>query len=190
MKTRHITLLLIAMISCISVQAQHNPLKNVKIADFYISQSGSEKSYNIGNTREIYSSYFHLGSNRVEHHRGIKDYDIGYDLWTIHLRLTSNEAIAVETYTNSKEELGGLRLGQSPLYIIVGGVRYAIKKWYYSPNYRNLMVDISKPIAEHMAISGLQAVCADDIGIISFNDIDQELWRRAAKDVYEQRKHL
>jgi hypothetical protein len=183
-------LIIILLANCIMAYAQYKPLKSIIIDDVYISQSGSTKSYNIGNTRETYTSYFNLGFKAIEHQKGIKDYDLGYDRWGISARLDNDDTIALEAYTKSEEALGGLHLGTSILKIFVGGTMYQVTTWYYSPGDRYLMMDISKSITEHISISGLQGIYANDIEIIAYPEIEQELWRRAAKDVYSTRKNL
>lgn len=170
--------------------AQHKALKHIELSDVYISQSGSEKSYNIGNTKEIYSSYFYLGQKRIEHQKGVKDYDLGYDLWCIQMRLDSYEAIAIELYSTMEEAIGGLYSGTSELIISVGGQKYNINSWYYTKSDRYLMLDINKNISQHISVSGLQGIETSEIEIIAFTDIEQELWRRAAKDVYETRNNM
>lgn len=169
--------------NCLALQAQHRPLKNINIADAYLSQSGSEKSYNTGNTREIYAAYFYLGKYRIEHQKGIKDYDLGYDLWSVSMRLDSEDAIAIESYASMEEGIGGLYRGKTILKVSVGESVYSADKWYYSPEHSYLTIDLSKPIAEHISISGFQAINVDNIEIIHFTDIEQGLWQRSAKDV-------
>ena len=171
------------LLNCSLLQAQQKPLKNISIADIYLSQTGSEKSYNIGCTREIYDAYFYSGRYRIEHQVGIKDYDLGYDSWSTLMRLDSEDAMAIESYTYMDDEIGGLFRGKTELKILVGDSLYSLKTWYYSPESRYLMLDININIAKHISISGFQAIAVNSTGIIFFTDIEQELWRRSAIDV-------
>ena len=167
--------------------AQHKPLKPIVLNSVYISQSGAEKSYNLGNTREIYASYFYLGKNRVSHHKGIQSPDLGYNLWEITTQIDTDEAIALELYTVKKEQFSDFYSGITQLSIVVGESTYKIANWYYSENLgrQAIMIDIDKNIANHISISGLQGICCNGIEIIAFSEIEQELWRRTAKDVYD-----
>lgn len=193
---KRLVILSVLLTFCFAMTAQHKPLKQINLNDIYISQSGAEKSYNSGSTREIYSSFFHLGSSRVSHYKGIKSPDMGYDAWTINVALDNNDAIALNSYANMNKEFDNFYSGSSALKLEVGETHYEVNIWYYSDisisttSLRTLMIDINKSIAEHISISGLQGIFIDNIEIIAFSDIDQELWRRAAKDVYNTRKNL
>ena len=180
-------------VTSIITYAQYKPLKRINLSDVYISQSGINKSYNIDCTKDIYSSFFYLNSHRLSHHKGIKDPDLGYDSWTIDLNLDTNKAIALNLYANMQEAFDSFYNGITKLKLCVGETLYEIDTWYYSEassTHRTLMMDITKPITKHISISGLQGIYVDNIEIIAFSDIEQELWRRAAKDVYENRKDL
>lgn len=190
---KKLVLISLLFLASISIYAQHKPLKYIDLNSVYISQSGFEKSYNIGSTREIYRSYFYLGSHSISHQKGIKDYDLGYDSWTIDIVMDNNEAIALNLYTAKSEQLTDFYAGLTYLKIVVGEATYDVKTWYYTesvPERRALLMDINKTIAEHISISGLQGIIVNDIEIIAFSEIEQELWRRAAKDVYDTRKNL
>lgn len=173
--------------------AQHKPLKPIELNSVYISQSGAEKSYNIGKTREIYKSYFYLGSHSISHQKGIKDYDLGYESWNVDFVLDNNEAIALNIYTAKSEQFTNFHAGLTCLKIVVGEATYDVNTWYYSEatsTHRYLMMDINKSIAEHISVSGLQGIIVNNIEIIAFSEIEQELWKRAAKDVYDTLKNL
>lgn len=183
-----ITIIFLLIGAC--AYAQHKPLKHIELNSVYISQSGAEKSYNIGNTREIYASHFYNGKNRISHHKGIDSYDLGYELWDISTQIDVDEQIALKLYTSKKEVTSGFYSGITPLSIVVGESTYKIANWYYSENLgrQAIMIDIDKNITKHISISGLQGICCNGIEIIAFSEIEQELWRRAAKDVYDTRK--
>lgn len=186
-------LLSILLLASASMHAQHRPLKSIDLNSVYISQSGFEKSYNIGKTREIYKSYFYLGSHSISHQKGIKDYDLGYDSWNVDFVLDNNEAIALNIYTAKSEQSTNFYAGLTHLKIVVGEATYDVNTWYYSEvtsTHRYLMMDINKSIAEHISVSGLQGIIVNNIEIIAFSEIEQELWKRAAKDVYDTRKNL
>lgn len=187
---KRIILLLIALSMSIVTLAQHKPLKKIELKDTYLSQSGSNKSYNTGSTKEIYSAHFNLGHYYIEHQKGIKDYDLGYDAWVIGIHLDPLDAVALNLYATMEESFSKFYIGTAPLCISVGGTIYEITTWYYSETGSGLMMDINKPIAQHISISGFQGIYVGDLEIIAFSDIDQEQWRRSAKDVYETRKHL
>lgn len=186
---RNVITIIILLIG-VCTHAQHKPLKHIDLNSVYISQSGAEKSYNTGNTREIYGSYFYLGRNRISHHKGIQSPDLGYDLWEITTRIDADEAIALELYTVQEKLSSDFYSGLTKLSIVVGESIYGIANWYYSEILGNytLMIDIDKNLTKHISISGLQGIYANGIEIIAFSDIEQELWRRAAKDVYDIRK--
>lgn len=187
---RKALIIISAILLCSTAFAQHKELKAIDLDPVYISQSGSSKSNNIGNTRESYSSHFYVGTCFIQHQKGIQDPDIGYDVWTINASLDYKEKIALELYATKKEEFHKFYSGTSLLHISVGGTIYEISSWYYSESSSTIMLDINKEICKHISISGLQSVLAKEIGIIAFSDIDQELWRRAAFDVYTTRKDL
>ena len=187
---KRIVFLLIALSMSMVVFAQHKPLKQIELKDAYLSRSGSGKSYNTGNTREIYTAYFNLGHNSIGHHKGIKDYDLGYDAWVIDIHLNPTDAVALNLYATMEESFSKFYVGTAPLCISVGGAIYEIATWYYSDTGFALMMDINKLIAQHISISGFQGILVGDVEIIAFSDIDQEQWRRAAKEVYETRKNL
>ena len=176
----------------ITTSAQHKPLKQIKLPDIYISNTGAEKTYNTENTREIYSAYFYTLRNSIAHHKGIRDYDLGYDAWVLNVGLDTDEAIALNSHALMNENISDFFTGVDKLKISVGESIYTIDCWYYSSmnRYYRLMLDINKFIAKHISISGLQGIISDDIEIIAFSEIEQELWRRAANDVYETRKNL
>lgn len=169
--------------------AQHNPLKHINLHSVYIAQSGSEKYYNIGNTRDIYASHFYQGRNRISHHKGIQSPDLGYNLWEISTVIDTDEAIAIELYTTKEETFSGFYTGQTQISILVGSTLYKSPKWHYSetPGHYSLMIDIDQNITKHISISGLQGIYVNGIEIISYSEIEQELWRRAALDVYNMR---
>lgn len=190
---KKLVLLSILLLASVSIRAQHKPLKSIDLNSVYISQSGFEKSYNIGSTKEIYRSYFYLGSHSISHHKGIKDYDLGYDSWRLDFNLENNDAIALNLHTAKSEQFTNFYSGLTYLKIVVGEATYDVKTWYYSestPTHRSLMMDINKSITEHISVSGLQGIIVNDIEIIAFSEVEQELWRRAAKDVYDTRKNL
>lgn len=170
-----------------SAYAQHKPLKPIELNSVYISQSGAKKSYNIGNTREIYASHFYLGKNRVSHHKGIQSPDLGYNLWEITTQIDTDEAIALELYTVKKEQFSDFYSGITQLSIVVGESTYEISNWFYTELHgeHSLMMDIDKNITKHISISGLQGISSNGVEIIAFSEIEQELWRRAAKEVYD-----
>lgn len=183
-----ITILFLLIGAC--AYAQHEPLKYIDLHNTYISQSGAEKSYNIGNTREIYGSFFYLGRNRISHHKGIKSPDLEYNLWEIKTDIDNDEAIAVELYTVKEETFSNFYTGLTHLSILVGDTIYKSPRWHYSETLgrHSLMIDIDENITKHISISGLQGIYVNGVEIISYSEIEQELWRRAAEDVYNTRK--
>lgn len=189
---KKLILISLLLLASVSIYAQHKPLKSIDLNSVYISQSGADKTYNIGNTREIYTAYFYSYRNSVAHHKGIKDYDLGYDLWSLNIRLDTDEAIALNSYALMTESSSKFYTGKDKLKISIGESTYTIDNWYYSElgGQYHLMIDINKSITNHISISGFQGIIAHNVEIIAFSDIEQELWRRAAKDVYDTRRNL
>lgn len=189
---KKIILLSILLLASVSMHAQHKPLKQINIHDIYLSGVGGTKTYNSGNTQEIYTVYFYHHRNSVAHYKGIKDPDLNYDLWSLTVDIDLDEAIALLAHALMKESSSDFWVGLGNLKIAVGESTYTIDKWYYSElmGQHRLLIDINKSIAHHIGISGLQGIIVGDIEIIALSEIEQELWRRSAKDVYETRKNL
>lgn len=186
---KKIIVLLCTLIST-CVYAQHVPLKHIDVADNYATRIKLDNSYNFTNTIEICSASFALASKKISHEKGIKYPDQDYNLWNISLRLDSNQATALKSNAKLQDGLGNLSIGVSKLLLVIGESKYNISTWYYASENNHLMIDVTKNIAEHISISGFQAIFVEGHEVAPFNDIEQELWRRAAKEVYDKRKHL
>lgn len=183
-----ITLMSILISTCI--YAQHVPLKHIDVADNYATKIQLDNSYNFTNTIEICSASFALASYKISHEKGVKYPDQDYNLWNISLRLDSDESAALKSKAKMQDGLGNLSVGISKLLLVIGESKYNISTWYYSSDNNYLMIDVTKNIAEHISISGFQSIFVENHEVVPFNDIEQELWRRSAKEVYNRRKHL
>ena len=70
----------------------------------------------------------------------------------------------------------------------VGGVQYSFIPYISElSNDCILNVDISGTHLKHFAVSGIQKIfvhdCGDEIITLEFNEVEQELWRRAAEEL-------
>lgn len=183
---------LTALIACsLTMSAQHKLLKQINIHDIYLNGVGASKTYNIGSTQETYTAYFYDHRNSIYHTKGIKAPDLGYDSWSLNVEIDLDEAIALLAHALMKESSSDFWVGLGKIKITVGESTYTIDDWYYSSlKGHRLLIEINKSIAHHIGISGLQGIMVGDIEIIALSEIEQELWRRSAKDVYETRKNL
>lgn len=181
---------ILALIISVNLHAQHAPLKHVDVPDNYATKINVDKSYNFTNTIDICTASFSLASKKIYHEKGIKYPDLDYNSWCISLRLDSEASTQLNDKAQMQDGLGNLSVGISKITLIIGESKYSINTWYYAGDNKHLMIDINKNITEHISISGFQGLYVNDHLIVKFNDIEQELWRRAAKEVYSLRKDL
>lgn len=183
-------ILILSFIISLNLHAQHTPLKHVDVPDTYATQIKVDYSHNFTNTIEICTASFSLASKKIYHEKGIKHPDLDYNSWCIYLRLDSEASIQLTDKAKMQEGFGNLSIGASKMTLIIGESQYSINTWYYAGDNKQLMIDINKNITEHISISGFQGLYVNEHLIKKFDDVDQELWRRAAKEVYSLRKNL
>lgn len=183
---RFIVLLSILITS--TALAQHRPLKNIEVSDFPTNRVSIENKNNFTNTTNTYSASSLLVRLKVSHEKGIKYPALEDDFWSLSVKLDEAEQRKLKTMTSMNAGFGDLLIGSDPLILYIGESRYTIRSWYLGDAF--LMIDISKALTEHISISGFQSIYIGNSTFIDFCDTEQELWRRCAKEVYDNRKHL
>lgn len=179
-----ITIIFLLIGAC--AYAQHKPLKHIELNKASLAQSGAKKVFNDGLTIEAYTAYFYSERNHIKYN---EDLTSGKK-WQIMTLIDSDEIFALKNYTSMSNPLSSspdFYDGDSKLTILVGESAYEIEDWYFGehPVYPLLHITINKEITEHISISGFQGIGSNGIEIIAFSEIEQELWRRTAKDVYD-----
>ena len=173
------------------INAQHIPLRHIEVPDTFKTRLRFENYNNSDHTKDIYSVSFDLPSKSITHEKGIEWPHFEHDLWHISVILDSEQSNLLTTVAKMQEELGGLLFkGISEIYITVGESKYNVSSWYYFPDSKQLDLDITKSITEHISISGFQGIYCQYKDIVRFSDIEQELWRRSATEIFNKRKQL
>ena len=180
-------LVLSLLISSIAF-AQHKPLKHIEISDFPSNKISVSVDNNLANTINSYSASSLLARIRIVHEIGIRIPDLDINQYYLSVNLDNEEAKRLILYAKLKGEPDGVRFGVSPIILNIGELKYTIKSWAISD--KHLMIDIAKEITEHISISGFQDICIGNNYIVLFDDHEQELWRRCAEKVYDNRKHF
>lgn len=183
---RFITLL--CSLICIQGYAQHMPLKPIEVPDFPTNKVYVDARNNITNTINTYAASSLLGKLRVSHEIGLKYPYEDYFLWSISIDINNNERNQIISNAKTLQLSENFITGESGLFLEIGGERYRIFTWCIINN--SLMIDTSSIAIEHISISGLQKVYYCTEKAIEFNELEQELWRRCAKEVHDKRKHL
>lgn len=181
-------IVIICVLFSINTYAQHTPLKHIEVPDFPTNKVNTEERFNFSETVNTYTAHCLFLNQQVLHEKGIKYPDIGYDLWSIAMMLDNDEISTIKSMADMSKGIGDLLVGVTPLTVSIGESKYTIKSWYLSS--RQLMMDLNKDIIEHISISGLQSISVRTKSCLQYNDIQQELWRRCAKEVYDKRKNL
>lgn len=177
-------LLLMIMLICTSAYGQHRPLKHIEVNESNVVYQLHKKcENNITASVNTYSASSLLVRLQVSHELGIKYYDRLVNDWLVQLRLRDNELAKIKSLATFLNDFG-----IEPLTLKIGESSYTVKKWYLGNEY--LIIDINKSIAEHISISGFQSINFNGQSFVAFEELEQEMWRRCAKDVYENRKHL
>lgn len=188
---KKILIALICTILCFSAHAQHVPLKHIEVPDFPTTQIRKDYSNNFAKTINTYSAIFSF-TWCFRHEVGYKEPDLDYNVWGLSLVLDQKQDLTLRIKAKAEQGLGDLLQGAAPLYLTVGGKHYVINTWYYATGNKRLMLDFEKNIVEHVSVSGLQGIYTETVSeenkIIVFNEVQQELWRRSAEEVYSKRK--
>lgn len=142
----------------------YKPLEPVDAPDNYATKIKVEEKENIlGKT--YYSSSFALGSKAITATMGVP---FEYSLIVHFDKIKIPENKRARFY--------------------VGGVQYSFTPYISElSNDCILNVDISGTHLKHFAVSGIQKIfvhdCGDEIITLEFNEVEQELWRRAAEEL-------
>lgn len=178
------------LILSMTAYAQYTPLRHIEVPDNYGTQIRTEISDNISNTIETFTAHFGIGSKRFNHEKGTSYPDFERNNWNVSIKLNSEQDEILRAHAKMEEGFTRFYTGTSTIQINVGEKQYNITTWYYAADSKSLMIDINKTIAEHISVSGFQGIYSSYKEILRFSDIEQELWRRAAKTVYDKRKNL
>lgn len=181
---------IMGLLLSMTAYAQHIPLRHIEVPDNYATQIRTETTDNFSNTIETFTAYFGLGSKRFSHEKGTSYPDFEHNNWSVYVNLNTEQDEILKTHAKMQEGFTDFYTGISTIQVNIGEKQYSISTWYYSAKSKSLMIDINKSIAEHMSVSGFQGIYTSHKEITRFSDVEQELWRRAAKTVYDKRKNL
>ena len=178
------------IVACVSY-AQHLPLKHIEVGDYPTTEIRKSFSNNFANTINPYSAKFCFTWG-IYHEVGFKDPDLNFCTWGLEMNLNTKQDLTLKIKASTTQGFGDLLQGVKPLYLSVGETTYPVRTWYYATDSKHLMLDFYKGIVEHISISGLQGIYvnipSEDSQLIKFTDVEQELWRRSAEEVYSKRK--
>ena len=180
---------LVCLLVSISCFAQHIPLKHITVGDYPGCKINTSTRKNMTETIETFSASFALGSEYVYHEKGIKHPNLNDNIWGIKTSLDNKQDLTIRIKTQMNNGWG-----LSKIYVAIGDSKYIVGSWFYSEDYKHLYLDLNKAQIEHMSISGFQGIYINEVKeenlLIPYSDVSQELWRRCAKLVHDNRKHL
>lgn len=185
---KKLILLSLFFLVSVSIYAQHKPLTDIVIPTDPDNQIKTEHKID---KKDIYEAFWGYPTRRISHNLGIEMPFINHNSWEITIALKPSESLSLISNAKTQDDYG-LTKGITKLYIMIGESAYAIENWYYFDYIDNflLTIEINKSIVEHISISGIQSIYCDTKNFIWFSDIEQVLWSKVAKTVYDKRKNL